>query len=241
MTYAQPMLLAFLLLAFIGLSRRTKRSELLLRTGLVGLALLSSPLTEYVLSRPLEIWYPARFVAPDAAEAIVVLAASVNPAESYRPYPVPGLETYRRCEFSAWLHKSWRPLPVLACGGPGEGMETPFAVVMKRVIGNAGVPESMIWTEETSRSTYENARGGAEILRRHGIGTVALVVDARDMLRAAACFRKQGIKVVPVPCDFRKTGSFADEMMPSWRAIRGNEATLHEVLGLAWYWWKDRI
>ena len=61
------------------------------------------------------------------------------------------------------------------------------------------VPDSSIWTEERSHSTYENALYGAEVLRSHGVARIVLVVEAQSMVRAAACFRKQGIAVVPAP------------------------------------------
>lgn len=44
-----------------------------------------------------------------------------------------------------------------------------YSVVMLLLLVKLGVPEGMIWTEERSRSTYENARYGAEILRQHEI------------------------------------------------------------------------
>jgi uncharacterized SAM-binding protein YcdF (DUF218 family) len=56
------------------------------------------------------------------------------------------------------------------------------------------------------------------------------------MVRATACFRKQGIAVVPAPSDFRQLGTFSEEAFLSWRAVRRNEITLHETLGLLWYW-----
>ena len=100
----------------------------------------------------------------------------------------------------------------------------------------------MIWTEERSRNTHENAVYGAEILRKHGIGRIALVVDAQSMPRAAACFRKQGIEVVPAPCEFRVFGQpLSDEFFPRWDAIRRNERTLHEALGFGWYWLRGWI
>jgi uncharacterized SAM-binding protein YcdF (DUF218 family) len=105
---------------------------------------------------------------------------------------------------------------------------------MRELLRQAGVPENMIWTEEASTSTYENARFGAEILRRHGVGRVVLVVDARSMPRAAAVLEKQGIRVAPAPSRFREWEGLR-ELLPGWEAIRGNEDTLHETLGLLWY------
>jgi uncharacterized SAM-binding protein YcdF (DUF218 family) len=86
-----------------------------------------------------------------------------------------------------------------------------------------------------SRNTHENALYGAEILRGKGVARVVLVTDARSMLRAAACFRKEGIAVVPAPSSFRQFGPLSRELLPGWTGIARNEATLHEVVGLAWY------
>jgi uncharacterized SAM-binding protein YcdF (DUF218 family) len=61
------------------------------------------------------------------------------------------------------------------------------------------------------------------------------VVEAQSMPRAAACFRKQGITVVPAPCDFRQFRQIGSELMPGWKAVQRNEGTLHEILALAWY------
>ena len=84
-------------------------------------------------------------------------------------------------------------------------------------------------------STHQNALFGAEILKRHGIRRVAVVVDAKSMPRAEACFRKQDITVAPAPSSFTQLGRNTDDLLPGWSAIRRNEETLHETLGLAWY------
>ncbi len=93
----------------------------------------------------------------------------------------------------------------------------------------------MIWTEERSRSTHENAVYAAEILRKNGIRTVALVVDAQSMRRAEACFRKQNINVVPAPSSFRLLGSLREELIPDPIAVAHNEVTMHEALAWCWY------
>ena len=98
----------------------------------------------------------------------------------------------------------------------------------------------MIWTEEESTSTFENAKFGAKILRSHQIDRVALVVDGRSMPRAAAVLEKQGIRVAPAPSHLRQWDGLR-ELLPGWQAIRGNEDTLHETLGLLWYRLRGRI
>ena len=83
----------------------------------------------------------------------------------------------------------------------------PTSTAMREMLEREGIPETTIWTEERSRSTHENAAYGAEVLRSHGISTIALVVEAQSMLGAEACFRKQGITVVPAASGYREWGS----------------------------------
>ena len=236
MTYTQPLILLFAIVAVCGLVRLRHTKGILLPTvGVLGLLLISWPPVDWLLSRPLEARYPVEIVQTAGAQAIVVLAAAVTPPHDAQPYPLPDATTFHRCEFAAWIHKHRLAVPMLACGGPGPDSTEPYSVTMRRFLEEAGVPGSMIWTEERSHNTHENAAFGAEILKRNGINTVLLVVEAASMARAAACFRKAGITVVPAPCDFRELGPWPEELMPSWRAIYGNELTLHEMAGLAWY------
>jgi uncharacterized SAM-binding protein YcdF (DUF218 family) len=188
------------------------------------------------------MWYPIRPFPAEPAQAIVVLAAGVKPPVYERPYALLDGETFARVEYAAWLYNHWQRLPVLVCGGaPSPGRLPLFPAAMRDLIQDMVVPENMIWTEDRSRSTHENAAYGVEILRQHGVRRIALVVDAQSMPRAAACFRKLGITVVPAPSGFREWGPFFEEAIPSWRAIRRNDGTLHETLGLAWYWLRGWI
>jgi uncharacterized SAM-binding protein YcdF (DUF218 family) len=81
----------------------------------------------------------------------------------------------------------------------------------------------------------------AQILRQHGVSPIALVVEARSMLRAAACFRKQGIAVVPAASDFSNIDRNWEDWLPNWKSIGENELTLHESVGLVWYWLRGWI
>jgi uncharacterized SAM-binding protein YcdF (DUF218 family) len=236
MTYTQPLLCLFSVAALIGLARvwHCRRKGLLV-AGLAGLILCTWPPSEWLLSRPLEARYPVRpFQAVPGLQAIVVFASSVSPSLFERPYPEPDFETFERCTYAAWLYRQIGPLPVLACGGGKTEHNPAMSVVMRDLLQQAGVPENLIWTEKESKSTYENGRFGSGILRSHGIDRVALVVDARSMPRAVAVLEKQGIHVSPAPSRIRQWNGF-DELLPAWGAVRGNEDTLHETLGYAWY------
>jgi uncharacterized SAM-binding protein YcdF (DUF218 family) len=207
--------------------------------SVVGLFLLSWPPAAWLASATLEARYRPASLPAAEAEAIVVLSGGANLARPETPYPTLKHGTYLRTRHAAWLHRNWRPRPVLLC----VGAVPDFSPAMQEIIQGAGVPDSMIWFEDRSRSTYENAAFAARILREKGIRTVVLVTEAYHMYRAELCFRKQGLDVVPAPCAFRSTkwGLRVGELLPGSEAILENEDALHEWLGLAWYWVLGRI
>jgi uncharacterized SAM-binding protein YcdF (DUF218 family) len=223
-------------MAVAGLIKLPRSRRLIVPAlAVLGLFLSAWPPVDWLLSRPLEMWYPVQPIPPAPAEAIVVLSSNVAPPEAARPFSLPDQDTYSRCRFAAWLYKNWKPLPILACGGPGRGKE-PFSHAMRELLIQDSVPEGMVWTEDWSHSTHENAVNGSAILRSRGIHTIALVLEAQSMWRGEACFHKQGIAVVPAPSDFRVWGPVSEELLPDWKALRRNETTVHEAGGLVWYW-----
>ena len=233
MTYIEPLILLFVLMSFAGLMRRCRTLGAM---GLLGIVLTSWPPVDWLLARPLEGRYSGHLLPASPTQAIVVLLSAVRIPRPSRPYPVPDRQSFERCEYAAWLYHHWNPLPVLICGGPERTGGKPTSTAMRETLERDGIPATLIWTEERSRSTHENALYGAEVLRSHGIDTIALVVEAQSTLRAEAAFRKQGIKVVPAASGYREWGPLSEELVPSWTAIQRNEVTLHETLGLAWYW-----
>ena len=236
MDYTAPLLSIVFILGLMGAVRLPAcKGKKLVLAALAGLVLVSWPPFDWLFSRPLEIWYPIRPAPISPADAIVVLSAAVEPPIYERPYALAGHDTYGRCRMAAWLYQHWKALPILACGGGSKAGGPSFAASMREVLVKEGVPDADIWTEERSQTTHQNAVFGAEILRSHGVKRIALVVEAQSMVRAAACFRKEGFVVVPAPSDFREWSPWRDELLLSWQGVRRNEITLHEVVGLLWY------
>lgn len=187
--------------------------------------------------RALEVPYPPQEFPQAETQAIVVLASKVYPASPPLPTPRLGSDTFERCVYAAWLYKNWRPLPILATGGTNHSDTPAYAHVMEEALHLEGVPESMIWSEEESHSTHQEALYSAEILKSRGIHKIALVTDAYHMRRAEASFRKQGLEVIPAACGYRAlSSSVYFQVTPDWEAIAWNEDALHEAVGLVWYW-----
>lgn len=240
MTYIQPVFPVLLFLAAVALIRYWRSSTppkaRLLVLAIAALFLVSWPPMAILVSRTLEARYPPRMVPTDSADAIVVLASAVYPPCPPIPTPRLGSDTFERCQYAAWLHTHWRPLPVLACGGT-DAVGPPYASTMRDALEREGVPPPAIWLEDRSRSTHENAVFGAALLQKRGIRKIVLVTDAYHMLRSAECFRKQGIIVVPAACGYRSYQGFhLVQLLPGWEPIAWNEDVAHESLGLLWYW-----
>jgi uncharacterized SAM-binding protein YcdF (DUF218 family) len=231
-------MLVLLGLAVWGFLRRSRWIE---GAALIGLFVVAWQPAVWVASQPLEAWYPPSPPALDGAGAIVVLAAGIRPPDLGVPEARLEENTYARCEYGAWLWKRSPQLPVLVCGGTTSYVTTPAAEVMRRAMIAAGVPESLVWMEDRSRSTYENALFGAGFLRQKGIRRVVLVTEAYHMLRSERCFRKQGMDVIAAPCEFTTVASGPSGLVPDGNAVLGNEAILHELVGLGWYKVKGRI
>jgi uncharacterized SAM-binding protein YcdF (DUF218 family) len=233
----------FILLAISGLiqawrSRQHKRPWLL-TAGILGCFLISYYPLAWLFTLPLESWYEINPTPRESAQALVVLSGGAYTPVPDRPYTLPEKSTYERSRHTAWLYKNWKPLPVLACGGGPYGEPLSFAI--REVLEAEGVPANKIWLETRSGTTYENAVYGCEILRRHGISKIVLVEEARFLPRAVACFRKQGMTVVPAAFNFSRLYFESDDILPASRAIQLNGETIHEYLGLLWYRLRGRI
>ena len=233
-TYTQPLfpLLLICTVAGVLVYRRRPISRFVVLCAL-GLFFFCWPPVAGLALLVLEGGYAPEPPSDRAVQAIVVLSSRVLLASAPRTQTILGPDTYQRCLYAAWLYQNWSAVPVLASGGARP--EAPYSVVMRDALEREGVPPAMIWTEENSRSTYENAVNSAVILRARGIRKIALVTEAYHMPRAVQCFRKQGLEVVPAPCGFRGGLPRLRDFLPDPQAASWNEDTLHEVVGLLWY------
>jgi uncharacterized SAM-binding protein YcdF (DUF218 family) len=111
----------------------------------------------------------------------------------------------------------------------GEGLRDSMVLL--------GVPLDRIVVETRSRNTHDEAVIVASMLPSLRVDHVVLVTSDTHMLRSLCTFRAVGIEAIPAI----SRDPYADQpprtrLRPSDRGLRNFSATVHEVLGLAYYY-----
>ncbi len=230
-----PASLFLLFLAGLVVARRRRRLGAGMQLGAVLLLYgLSLPIVGNGLLRSLEPEAPLDIatVARSGAGAIVVLSGDLAETPEYGGVTV-GALTLERLRYAARLARM-TALPVLVTGGIIDEGERPLAALMRDALTvDFGV--AVRWIEDRARTTDENARFSAAILRPEGIGTVVLVTHGFHMPRATLAFVEAGLTVVAAPTMFAPSETESETLAPSARALRASFLALHEWLGLLWY------
>lgn len=228
--------------------RRQRRSAVWVAIP-AGLLFLigSTPLSEILAERMEAPYATGRGVSTEPADVVVALGGSHRAAGS-------GL-----LEFDFGEAED-RVLAAVELGRRGAAREIVLGGSSQEIPGKPGVPTMSLvrdWLVSTRlvppdstdlgicRNTREEALHFKEVQARKGWKTVILVTSALHMRRAEATFRKAGINVQPVACDFQVHGvegsgrSFT--LMPGQRRIALLTAYLHEQIGLLAYRWRGWI
>jgi len=196
----------------------------------------------YALSVPLVAGSLLRLLEPDprspaadkSGQAIVILGGgTAYAAPEYGGDTVNAL-TFTRLRYGAHLHRAIRK-PVLVSGGAPSGDHVAEARMMRDVLQNEfHVP--VAWIEDGSRTTLENARASAHVLKAAGITRIYLVTHAWHMRRARYAFETAGFSVIPAATAFSgRPTPIAFDFVPSAQALLHSSWFVHEVIGLCWY------
>ena len=167
-----------------------------------------------------------------AAQAIVVLGGAVRPPTAASPLPDLGQASDRVWHAARLYHAGKAPLLVLS-GGADESVHTASeANAMRTFLQDLGVPPSVMLLEGASRTTQENARLTANLLRLRSINHVLLVTSALHMPRAVAHFEAQGLRVTPAATDHSAQTVFGlMAWLPDAGALEDSGRGLKEVVG----------
>ena len=223
-----------------GLALRTVRrraGNLVVAASLLTLFLATLDPVAHLLLRGLD-HYPA--LGPDRLEAhrpgaVVVLSGGrTRHAREYGGETVDA-HTLERLRYGVRVYRA-TGLPLLFSGGnvtEDDGLSTAF-LMKEAAVDDFRVP--VVWLEEESRNTWENALYTARLLDQEGVRRVVLVTHGYHMPRAMACFEAVGLSPLAAPVGVMSSYEPAlFDWIPSSAALRASWRALHEYVGLAWY------
>ena len=208
------------------------------------LLLTATPILSNTYIALLEARYPPFKLAPGSTfDAVVVLAGGVFHKGSLRPTDEASDASRQRTACGADLWLQGLAPKLLLTGGDATVLRTgpPESREMKRWALRLGVPESAIQTEETSRTTYENAVQAKTVL---GSGHILLVTAAYHLPRAVGLFEKQGFLVTPVACGYESKHTPLQtweqktvfDFIPTVKALLLSTQAIDELAGIIVYW-----
>ena len=132
---------------------------------------------------------------------------------------------------------------ILISGGNGNlvpGVYKEAAWVKTQLLA-FNVPDSNIVVESNSRNAIENAAYSKVLLQKMGLKPPYLLVTSDfHMRRAQMLFEKQGVPVVPYPCDFivNQNNNTWGDLIPDGGAFSGWNVYLKELVGYVVDRWK---
>ncbi len=138
------------------------------------------------------------------------------------------------------LFKIGRIKHILISGGNGKTEEKSFreAAWVKGELKSVGIPDSVIFVEDRSNNTVDNAFNAKKILDSLNLAPpYLLITSAYHMPRASLIFKKAGLDIVQFPCNyFEGKGSFtAWDLLPKPTTLLGWEPYLKETAGYYLY------
>lgn len=222
--------------ALIALKWRRAGTALALAASLCLFA-AATPFVSSWLLRQAEAGLPSN-VDFREAQAIVVLGGEVRLGDAAVPDRL-GPRALERVVLAAAAYRRLR-LPVAVSGGRRPGGRVSEAALIKAAL-DAEFAVPVAWTEEQSRTTWENAVHSAQLLRPALIHdqrttTVVLVSQAWHLPRALWAFERAGLKALPWPAPrtaLRRQR--AEDFLPSAAALADSFHALHEIIGGFYY------
>lgn len=231
-----------LLLALAGLlgslGRRRAWAGTALALGIGGMAAATLlPLGNWAIA-PLEDRFPAPPGWPERVDGVVVLGGGV-----FAQVAVPrgrvaiGDQGERYLALLAFAGRYPQAKVVFTGGiGSAQGNLAPESRVIAMLLDDAGVPPGRVLLEGDSRTTAENARNVAALVRPRADERWYLVTSAAHMPRAMGAFRQVGWEPIPWPVDYRSPGPWdaRPELLVATRLQELDDA-FYEIGGLAYY------
>jgi uncharacterized SAM-binding protein YcdF (DUF218 family) len=214
--------------------RRSRVGKGLTWSALFLLTLCAMPVVADLLLRSLETDFPSVQPAGNPPAAIIVLGAEIERSTDDGAGAHLGLLSLERLRMGAVLAQRTH-LPILVSGGLVQADRPPVADLMAASLAkDFNIP--VVWIEDKSSTTWENATLSADILPAKGITSVYVVTHAWHMRRALIAFRHTGLTVTAVPASLPGPLELdLTSFLPNVLIWERSYYAFHEWVGCAWY------
>ena len=238
-----PLGISFLLWLAAAVLYKLRRGPWAMRCGIAGIAVVlvfSNPIIADALLGSLENDFATRPIEDyPRADMIVVLGGVTGPSLPPRQ-SVEAMSGIDRLIDAVRLLRAGKARAIIVSGGSsyGRGPGVTEAEHLRDLALDFGVRERQVLLEMESRNTFQNAKFVRQRLEQMGFGRVLLVTSASHMWRAVACFRKQGLAVIPVPADIEVVPRPFNllRFLPHSESMNFSSRAIKEYVGYFVYW-----
>lgn len=202
---------ALLVLSLVAWCKARRRDAAILTALFVALTLAGNDALADVLGQAVEGEHArARPLSERGFDAIIVLGGGTDDRPSGDVQL--GASGDRVMLAARLYHEGAAPLLVTS-GSPLAGLtDHDAAAATRRIWRQLGIPDDAILVVDGARTTSEEARLHAALIRERGWSRVGLVSSALHMRRALGLFDELGADVIPLPADVRS-------MPPEWHGF----------------------
>ena len=133
---------------------------------------------------------------------------------------------------------------IVASGGTPDGSELlqPESEALQSALVAVGVPATAIVQESGSKTTRDQARLVAPLLRAHNVGRFVLVTSPAHMRRSLAVFRAEGLDPVPSVAPLRSEHLRPPFwLLPDSESLWLSDQAAYEYATLIYYWVSGRL
>ncbi|HKO80048.1 MAG TPA: YdcF family protein [Chitinophagaceae bacterium] len=229
-----------IVLLLIGLfNKNQRRKKKLIVAGLIALIFFSNPFFFRLVAKSYET-RPVTLNPGQKFEAGILLGGfiSYNIKERRATFN-PASDRFIQ---TALLYKNNHIQKIIIAAGNGYVARHDFkeAEYAKDRLVQLGIPTENILTDPRSKNTYENAVNTKKILDSLQVrGQSLLISSAVHLPRAQKLFKKQGLTVIPYPCDFSTqniaNNFWEDYLLPSSQALSDWDSVIKEWTGILIY------
>jgi len=189
----------------------------LLFRGFTWVAIAFTSYTLLVAFTPIVPWYANKLAGDwtDSDGDVLIVLGSDGQADG-----LIGQYSYWRCAYAVRAWRKGHFQRIVLCGGPIPGTPFSIASTMRDFLTSSGVPAGVIYLEDRSRSTRENALFAHHLVSGWP-GRKVLLTSDLHMYRAWRVFRAAGLEVIPrpVPDMLKGSGNWLSRWNHGWGLV----------------------